>query len=921
MLRLLFPAVILLCILPYPVQARITRFEITSVESHAIPGAGIYQRLLGRAYGEVDPQHPLNAIIQDIELAPRNARGLVEYSTEVEILKPADMARGNGMLFFNVVNRGDRDGPPSFNTGLNGTETNWLTHPGDGFMMREGYTLIWFGWQADVLPGDQRLTLRAPIARNSDGSPIEGTVRMEIDVAEPVTTVALSTSYFTDVVHSSYPSVSRNNRMPLADGFVPSLTVRAHAEDVRQPVANTEWSFAECADGARPKSSETQICYPAGFRPGRLYELIYRARDPLVLGLGFAAMRDLGAFFKYERSGASNPVYRPGALALIEGSSQSGRAIRSFLHLGFNQDEDGRVVYDGALPHIAAGLLPLNVRFGQPGRGWGAELDHLYPAYDFPFNYATLRDSITGRTQGILDRCRASDTCPRIFHVATSLEIWEGRQSLGLTDALGSTDVPDPPNVRSYILASTQHGAAAMPLPAQPPFDYCQQQPNPNPQIWTLRALLVALTQWVRDDIEPPPSAIPRVADETLVPLDALRFPRIPANRYGGVSRPAVVLPRQTNPLSPLDFGPRYRAADSSGILTIEPPRIGAGNYRLLVPQVDGDGNDVAGIRSLQLRVPVGTYTGWNLFRAGHFEDALCSLTGSFIPFANTRAERLATGDPRLSLEERYPTPADYVNAMQREAGRLVEQRFLLPDDAKALLAAKPDAATQPLRIVAFGDSTTATAADWAPSITEVYAQCLPRTLAAHGIQAEAINAGIGDTTTREGRARLDKDVRSHAPDIVVIQFGINDSWIDVDVGRTEPRLTREEYRDNLRYFIRTLRQDGTKVILMTPNPMRWSDPFYIDAFRKNPGLLDTAQERGIDALLDLYAQDVRDVARDEDTAIVDVFAAFEDYGKQPGKSIDDLLLAGDGIHPDNEGQRMICELLTRRIVADDATR
>ncbi len=236
-----------------------------------------------------------------------------------------------------------------------------------------------------------------------------------------------------------------------------------------------------------------------------------------------------------------------------------------------------------------------------------------------------------------------------------------------------------------------------------------------------------------------------------------------------------------------------------------------------------------------------------------------------------------------------------------------------------AVPAAQPVVASQPLRIVAFGDSTTATATDWAPSITEVYAQCLPRTLAAHGIKAEVTNAGVGDTTTREGRARLDKDVRRFAPDLVVIQFGINDSWIDVDLGRTEPRLTRDEYRDNLRYFIRTLRQDGAMVILMTPNPMRWSDPFYIEAFRKHPGLLDTRQERGINALLDRYAQDVRDVARDEGTALVDVLAAFEDYGAQPGMSINDLLLAGDGIHPNNEGQRMVCEMLTRRIVADAA--
>lgn len=219
------------------------------------------------------------------------------------------------------------------------------------------------------------------------------------------------------------------------------------------------------------------------------------------------------------------------------------------------------------------------------------------------------------------------------------------------------------------------------------------------------------------------------------------------------------------------------------------------------------------------------------------------------------------------------------------------------------------------LRIVAFGDSTTAVYDDWVPSNVEVYAQCLSRTLAERGIAVTVFNAGIGNTTTREGIARLDQDVRSHDPNLVIIQFGINDSWIDVDLGRTEPRLTREEFRNNLTAIISTLRQDGAAIILMTPNPMRWDDPFYIDAFTQQPGLLDTGQERGIDALLDIYAQDVREVAKTTGVMLVDVLAAFEDYGQQDGQSIDDLLLSGDGIHPNAQGQHLVCELLTGRIV------
>ena len=261
------------------------------------------------------------------------------------------------------------------------------------------------------------------------------------------------------------------------------------------------------------------------------FELIYRAKDPTIGGLGFAATRDLGAFLRNsakDDAGAANPVYRPDNLAIIEGTSQSGRMIRSFLALGFNRDEDGKRVFDGAYPHIGGGLMPLNVRFSQPLRAWGEQVDHLYPAYDFPFSYAKQLDPLTRRSQGLFDRCAATNTCPRLFHVATALEMWEGRQSLGLTDPLGQRDVDDPSEVRTFIMASTQHGAAPLPLPAHAPFGNCQQQANPNPQLWTMRALLTALTAWVRDDIPPPVSAKPRIADGTLAPPDQVRFPRNP---------------------------------------------------------------------------------------------------------------------------------------------------------------------------------------------------------------------------------------------------------------------------------------------------------------------------------------------------------------------------------------------------------
>ena len=680
-------------------EARITHIEITKTEpafgGQSFGDIGPYERLTGQVTGELDPADPANSGIQDINLAPRNARGMVEYVTNIELLKPVDMARANRILFFEVNNRGNKLALGSFNEGVAGgvAHRNGLSSPGDGWLMRVGYTMVWFGWEMDVRPGMSRIGMPPIVARDHDGSALTGIVRSEIVTPVPAMSAPISLSqqiqnYPIDS-YDSYPTASLDNSAPFPDGFLPTLTVRAREQDPRAPIPNASWRFATCEEGSAATPDEKHICYPDGFKPGRLYELIYRAKDPTVGGLGFAAARDLGAFFRgseKDDSGTANPVYRPDNLAIIEGSSQSGRMIRSFVALGFNRDETGRRVFDGAFPHIGGGLMPLNVRFGQPLRAWGEQTDHLYPAYDFPFTYARQTDPLTQRTKGLLDRCAATDTCPRIFHVATALEMWDGRQSLGLTDPLGRTDVEDPPNVRTYIMASTQHSAAPLPLAGHPPFGNCQQQPNPNPQIWTMRALLTDFTAWVRDGLEPPPSARPRISDGTLVPPDRVRFPEIPANSYGGVERPAVSPLRIYDTLHVLDFGPLYRAEDSSGVITREPPKVGSGSYGVLEMQVDADGNDLGGIRSVFLETPIGVYTGWNLGRKDRFENGMCNLQGSFIPFAATKAERIATGDPRLSIEERYPTREAYLAAFRRAAEDLVAKRFLLPDDAALLV-------------------------------------------------------------------------------------------------------------------------------------------------------------------------------------------------------------------------------------------
>jgi len=682
-----------------PSHARITRLEILRTEpafgSQAFGDTGPYEHIFARAHGEVDPADPQNAVIQDLYLAPRNARGMVEYTTDVELLKPADQKLANRLLLFEVNNRGNKLAVNAFDTGVTGTiaERNALSSPGDGHLMREGYTLVWWGWEMDVRPGWNRMLMPPIVAHNPDGSPITGVVRSEMIVPAAATSIPIITSQQLQLYpfdsYDSYPTAALDNRTPLPGGFLPTLTVRAREQDPRVPIPNSEWSFATCDAGKPPVPDAKHICYQAGFQPGHLYELIYRARDPMVLGLGFAATRDLGAFLRdaeKDDNGAANPVFRSDQLAIIEGSSQSGRMIRSFLALGFNQDEAGGRVFDGAYPHVASGLMPLNIRFGQPLRAWGEQTDHTYPAYDFPFSYVSQFDPLTQRNQGVLDRCSATGTCPKIFHVATVLEMWEGRQSLGLTDPLGRRDVPDPPEVRTFIMAGTQQGPAVLPLATQPPFGNCQQQPNPNPQIWTMRALLHDFTAWVRDGTTPPSGAAPRIADGTLVPADQVRFPEIPANRYGGVDRAPASTARLYNTLHVMDYGPLYRAGDSSGIITIEPPRVGTASYGVLEPQVDSDGNDLAGIRSVFLQVPIGTYTGWNPGRKDRFENGQCNLQGSFIPFAATRAERMATGDPRPSIEERYPNKDAYVAAFRAAAERLVAQRFLLSDDAGMLI-------------------------------------------------------------------------------------------------------------------------------------------------------------------------------------------------------------------------------------------
>jgi hypothetical protein len=672
-------------------DAHITRLDITNVVSPAFGGAsfgsvGQYETLTGVAQGEVDPKDPRNAIITDIELAPKNARGMVEYSMNVVITKPIDMTRGNGTVLYDVPNRG-RIRSPELNIGGSASAI------GDGFLESGGYTLVDSGWEADITSG-LRITL--PIAKNTDGSDIIGRVRSEYILDAPDSTQDVTAP-------PAYEADSLSN----ADA---TLTRRVHQDDPKEAVPNSDWAFADCTSTPFPGVPNTKkVCLKGGFDTNHIYELVYTAKNPTVAGLGFAATRDLNAFLRNSASGngianaaarcnanpnanghnkcpdntsgPTNPLGDAVRTAIIYGSSQSGRWIRTFIELGFNEDENGHQVFEGAIPHKASNRGAFNVRFAQPTRLSGTQhTEKQFPGAESSQTWGVSHDPISGVTGSQLDRCRRSNTCPKIFHTNTDTEYWQATMALNTTDSFGTRDLPLPPNVRIYLFASTHHGGGntlAQPPAVVPPVPgSCQLHANSNPFIQGQRALLVALREWIVDGTEPPRSLYPTLAAGTLVPVDAIHYPYIPAVNFS----PAGVFARKFF----LDRGPLFSVADISGVMA-EPPEVG-GAYSTLVPAIDANGNTADGLRNTTVQVPLGTYMGSNVRKAGFSEGDSCDLTGSFIPFFKTQAERVAAGDPRPSLEERYPTHADYVAKVTSAANKLVSQRLLLPEDATFLI-------------------------------------------------------------------------------------------------------------------------------------------------------------------------------------------------------------------------------------------
>ncbi|MBI4484166.1 MAG: hypothetical protein HY652_14925 [Acidobacteria bacterium] len=660
---------------PYLAHARITKIVIEKKEpfanGHEFPVTGAYEKLIGKAYGAVHPENPLNKMIVNLNKAPRNQKGRVEYWTDIYILKPVDMKRGNGKIFYDAPNRGSKRILMFLNDAPERNDPNSLQDAGNGFLMRQGYTIVWSGWQGDLTPGENFLLMGIPAAIDR-GKEIISRVRTEIVVTrEAVASQPLSG----DDRVMSYEAAS-------TDKSQASLTVREKSYDPRTPVPSSEWEFASCkkdkeTDRLAIKPSTKDLCLRSGLKPGHIYEFIYPAKNPFVLGLGFAGVRDLISFLRFETKddvGNRNPLASSDGktgvkMAYAWGRSQSGRFLRDLVHHGFNEDESHRQVFEAISPHAAGGgRLFLNYEFARPVTSSQQHTNQLDPEI-FPFAYTILKDPQTGREDGILKRPK---TDPYIIHTQTSTEYWQKRGALAHTDGKGK-DIPLPDKVRIYAIASAQHNT---PFGSTPTKGNCQQLTNPMPIGDALRALMVAMDHWVSEGLPPPPSRIPRVTDGTLVRADQKSngFPRIPGVHYTGLYNRQLFL----------DYGPSL----IRGRMDVHPPRqVKNGAYTILVPKVDPDGNEVAGIRLPTIRVPLATYTGWNLQPKGLAEGELCALLGSYVPFAKSKEERERSGDPRPSVEERYKDHLDYIQKVSQEARSMVEERLLLPEDAERIIA------------------------------------------------------------------------------------------------------------------------------------------------------------------------------------------------------------------------------------------
>lgn len=613
--------------------------------------AGPYEKIAGIVRFAHDPDHPRNRDITDLGRAPRNVGGLVESWADFYLLRPVDPSRGRRRLLLDVPNRGRKVALGMFNSTARSPDPTTREDFGNGFLLRQGYTVAWCGWQHDVPRRDGLMALTVPVAPG-----VSGLVRCQFrpNVATDVLPMA-------DRYHHPYPAAD------LEDAAA-RLTVRAHGGAPVEVVPRSRWRFAR-RDGDRLVPDARHLHFVDGFIPGHIYEFVYRAIDPPVVGLGLLAVPDVAAWLRYAPAAEGNPCADELDGTYVFGVSQSGRFLRHLLYLGLTDDESGRPAFDAVLPHVAGARRgEFNLRFGQPSLNATRAVGSL-----FPFTADTQVDPVPGARDGLLARLAARGRVPKIVLTNSSAEYWRGDCSLIHTDVKGQHDVEPPDGVRVYLFAGTQHTPGALPpLEADPNTGgRGLQRFNVVDYAPLLRAALVNVDRWVREGVEPPPSAFPRLADGTALRAEsaAAVFRRIPGVRFPDrVVRPAR-----------LDFGPDIER----GIASTLPPTVGEG-FPTYVSAVDEDGNEVAGIRPPELLSPLGTFIGWN---PRHPEQGapgdLMSMMGSTLPFARRRAEREASGDPRPSIEERYPTREAYLNHVRKAAQSLVAVRHMLAEDVE----------------------------------------------------------------------------------------------------------------------------------------------------------------------------------------------------------------------------------------------
>lgn len=640
-----------------------------------------YEKIYGKFTGELNPENANNKIITDLSLAEKNRYGFVEYTSDFFMIKPKDLKFTNEILRYDAPNR----------------STAYGSKP-DSVLMARGYIFLSAAWEGDVdknrgyapIMGFDRLYLDVPIARNNNGSEITGKIRVEFapNAGSSPKEMALCGNVY-NAGHQSYAPVSFPGNKDCI------LTKRKKENDPRRFIPNQDWAFSSTGENnpfpGTPDS--TKISLRDGFDSDYLYELIYVGKNPKVMGIGLAVVRDMVTFFKNDTtdvSGTRNPVYGKIRYAFGTGTSQSGNFMKTFLHLGFNESLNGTKVFDAIFPIVAARQNNINMRFAVPGGGGGPRTEHrAYGQTSVRAFQEDHYDEITGNKGGILTRATKTNTVPKIFMLLTSSEMWALQASPIFTNAYGTQDLHQPKDLRIYYIAGAQHSVGLYGPVSWDPKSTVYPSSTIVDGAPVQRALWIALEEWVVNDIEPPASQIPEIKNKTLVFPEDLNFPKMKGlswpTKDGQQTIPEFNYKSVINNLSQLDFGPWFNVFDESGIVSILPPAYSGHDYGIMVSQIDQDGNEIAGIRTTEIQAPLGTSFGFNYDSRVYLED-LAGLRGGFIPFHKTKQARIDVGDSRSSLEERYGTPQGFIDAVKKAAYGLVEQRFLLKEDADKII-------------------------------------------------------------------------------------------------------------------------------------------------------------------------------------------------------------------------------------------